>query len=369
MLLQEAEHFIYKCYQELGLDRGEAEARFVDVKREIEQTGTYEHTFVELEHGARMAWRNSNRCIGRLFWDKLHIRDERHVTGAANIAESLFRHIEMATNGGKIIPTLTVYRHSQPGKPDIRIWNHQLIRYAGYETEHGIVGDPVSLPLTKLCQRLGWEPRRSDFDILPLVIEADGQSPLCFPVPEETVKQVDIVHPDIPGFAALGLRWYAVPILADMMLSIGGIRYTAAPFNGWYMETEIGARNLADPFRYNKLSAVAEMMGLDCSSETTLWKDRALIELNTAVLHSFRRDGVSIVDHHTAAAQFRLFEERERKAGRELTGDWTWLIPPLSPATTHIFHSSYANRVVKPSFFAQEKKYASRPSGSGCPFH
>jgi nitric-oxide synthase len=369
VLLQEAEHFIYKCYQELGLSREEAGARFLDVKREIELTGTYEHTFVELEHGARMAWRNSNRCIGRLFWDKLRVRDERHITGSANIAESLFRHIETATNGGKIIPTLTVYRPSQPDKPDIRIWNHQLIRYAGYETEQGIVGDPISLQLTKLCRRLGWGSRGSDYDVLPLVIESDGRTPMLFSIPEKIVKQVDIDHPDIEGFAALGLRWYAVPIIADMMLSIGGIRYTAAPFNGWYMGTEIGARNFADTFRYNKLPEVAELMGLDRSSETTLWKDRALIELNAAVLYSFRRDGVSIVDHHTAAAQFKLFEERERKAGRELTGDWTWLIPPLSPAATHIFHSSYENRVVKPNFFAQEKKYASRPGIGGCPFH
>ena len=30
--------------------------------------------------------------------------------------------------------------------------------------------------------------------------------------------------------------------------------------------------------------------------------------------------GVSIVDHHSAASQFGLFEQREQQAGRELTG-------------------------------------------------
>jgi nitric-oxide synthase len=128
------------------------------------------------------------------------------------------------------------------------------------------------------------------------------------------------------------------------------------------------------------LPQVAKLMGLDTTSETTLWRDRALVELNIAVLHSFKKAGVSIVDHHTAAAQFKLFEEREAKAGRALTGNWTWLIPPLSPATTHIFHNSYDNRLVKPNFGVQEKSYMSRQANTvsdtvlqqkrqGCPFH
>jgi len=33
---------------------------------------------------------------------------------------------------------------------------------------------------------------------------------------------------------------------------------------------------------------VAKKMGLDTSSPTTLWKDRAVLELNAAVLHSFQ---------------------------------------------------------------------------------
>ena len=37
------------------------------------------------------------------------------------------------------------------------------------------------------------------------------------------------------------------------MLEIGGLRFTAAPFSGWYLVTEIGARDLGDPMRYNLL--------------------------------------------------------------------------------------------------------------------
>ncbi len=98
-------------------------------------------------------------------------------------------------------------------------------------------------------------------------------------------------------------------------------------------------------------------MGLDTSWESTLWRDRALVELNIAVLHSFKKAKVSIVDHHTAAAQFRRFEERETEEGRKVTGDWAWLIPPVSPATTHVFHKEYDNEVVKPNYFYQERPY------------
>ncbi|NAW45008.1 nitric oxide synthase, partial [Salmonella sp. gx-f4] len=85
--------------------------------------------------------------------------------------------------------------------------------------------------------------------------------------------------------------------------------------------------------------------------------DRALLELNTAVLYSFKEDGVSIVDHHTAAQQFKKFEEKEMEMGRSVTGNWTWLIPPLAPATTHIFHKPYNNEIIKPNYFYQPKPY------------
>ena len=32
---------------------------------------------------------------------------------------------------------------------------------------------------------------------------------------------------------------------------IGGITYPTAPFNGWYMVTEIAVRNFTDTYRYN----------------------------------------------------------------------------------------------------------------------
>jgi nitric-oxide synthase len=55
--------------------------------------------------------------------------------------------------------------------------------------------------------------------------------------------EVELSHPELDWFIDLGLRWHAVPAISNMRLCIGGISYPAAPFNGWYMGTEIGARN------------------------------------------------------------------------------------------------------------------------------
>lgn len=166
--------------------------------------------------------------------------------------------------------------------------------------------------------------------------------------------EVDLEHPEFPGFADMNLKWYAVPAVSDMMLEIGGIEYTAAPFNGWYMGTEIGARNLADKDRYNMLEKVGSILGLDTKRNSYLWKDRSLVELNRAVLYSYQKAGVSIVDHHTAAEQFKKFELREEKSGRDVTGRWSWLIPPVSPATTHIFHKRFEDKINTPNFFYQD---------------
>ena len=320
--------------------------------KEIKQTGTYIPTTEELIFGARVAWRNSNKCIGRLFWQSLHVVDSRGLLDEYAIFESLLAHIQYATNKGKIRPTITVF---EPGR--VRIWNHQLIRYAGYETEEGIVGDPHSVPFTKVCESLGWQGEGTAFDVLPLVVQVDERRPQVFSIPHEYVLEVPIRHPTRSEVEALCMKWYAVPIISCMRLQMAGIDFQASPFNGWYMGTEIGARNLADHDRYNMLSAMAEIFGLDTKKQSSLWRDRALVELNIAVLHSFKEDGVSIVDHHTAAQQFKLFEEAETAAGRELTGNWSWLIPPLSPATTHIFHKPYVNVYNTPNYFYQKPPY------------
>ena len=54
----------------------------------------------------------------------------------------------------------------------------------------------------------------------------------------------------------MGLEWYATPGVSNMMFDCGGIEYTACPFNGWFLGTEVGARDLCDVNRYNLLPVI-----------------------------------------------------------------------------------------------------------------
>ncbi|XP_061401675.1 nitric oxide synthase-like, partial [Musca vetustissima] len=114
-------------------------------------------------------------------------------------------------------------------------------------------------------------------------------------------------------FGEMGLRWYALPAVSGMLFDVGGIQFTATAFSGWYMSTEIGCRNLCDVNRRNILETVALKMNLDTRTPTSLWKDKALVEVNIAVLHSFQSRNVTIVDHHTASESFMKHFENESK--------------------------------------------------------
>lgn len=358
ILFQEASSFITTMYNELQISQELLDQRLSSIQESITHTGSYIHTTQELEYGARVAWRNNSRCIGRLFWKSLMIVDCRQTMNEEDIFAALFSHIERGTNDGRIQSLITIFPQSSSDF-SLKIWNHQLLRYAGYKHGDDVVGDPDSVEFTTLCMKLGWQGAGSAFDILPLVIQINDE-PLCFrAIPPELIKEVRIEHPSITWFSELQLQWYAVPIVSDMELEIGGIRYTAAPFNGWYMATEIATRNFGDSHRYNILPVVATKMGLDISTNLNYWKDRALVELNEAVLYSFKKNKVSIVDHHTAAEQFRLFCEQEQQQQRDINARWSWLIPPMSPSTTTIWHTRYQEKDINPNYHR----------ASVCPFH
>jgi nitric-oxide synthase len=135
------------------------------------------------------------------------------------------------------------------------------------------------------------------------------------------------------------------------------VDFPAAPFNGWYMGTEIGSRDLGDTGRYDCLPVIADRMGLDRSRDSSLWKDRALVELNAAVLHSYSQAGVRIVDHHRASSEFMDFVEREKKAGRLVSADWSWIVPPMSGSATPVFHKGWKDRTLLPDYQVQPKAW------------
>ena len=122
--------------------------------------------------------------------------------------------------------------------------------------------------------------------------------------------------------------------------------YTAVAFSGWYTGAEV-SHNLADFDRCDALYIVARALSLNVSSDRTLWKDRALLELNLAVLHSFTQVRITIVDHYTLARQFLRFEERERKPADEGAGLCLRRVPAISPSTLPVFYRQY--RVSRPS--------------------
>jgi nitric-oxide synthase len=316
------------------------------VLREIGDTGTYRHTEAELTFGARVAWRNSARCVGRLYWQSLHVRDRRQVHTPSEVAAECIEHLRETTRDGRIRSTVTVFAPDSPAVPGPHIHNEQLIRYAGHRDQFGsIIGDPRYAEFTDRALAHGWQPPGGlpgRFDVLPLLIsETPGSAPEVFEVPRDAVLEVELSHPDYPWFADLGLRWHAVPAICGMPLSIGGIHYPSAPFNGWYLSTEIGARNLSDTARYDLLPEIADRLWLDTSSERTLWRDRALVELVRAVQWSFDEAGVSMSDHHTESQRFLEHVAREQEAGRRCPTDWTWIVPPMSGGLTPVFHRYY----------------------------
>ncbi len=322
------------------------EQRLEAVRAGISETGTYRHTRAELTFGARVAWRNSARCIGRLYWQSLLVRDRRQVRAPADVAAECVAHLREVTRGGRIRCAVTVFAPDTPAQPGPRIHNDQLIRYAGHRNADGeIIGDPQYTTFTDAARRLGWRPPGGvpgRFDVLPLLISAVPEAdPEMFQLPADAVLEVELRHPEYPWFAELGLRWHAVPAICGMPLAIGGVRYPAAPFNGWYLSTEIGARNLSDANRYDLLPEIADRLWLDTSSERTLWRDRALVELMRAVQWSFDEAGVQMSDHHSESRRFLEHVVREQDAGRRCPADWSWIVPPMSACLTPVFHRYY----------------------------
>ncbi|XP_039747140.1 nitric oxide synthase-like [Pararge aegeria] len=353
---KEAQAFLKQYFSSIRRENTDAHvSRLQEIERELKEKGTYQLKTPELVFGAKLAWRNASRCIGRIQWKKLQIFDCRAVTTASGMFEALCNHIKYATNKGNIRSAITIFPQRTDGKHDYRIWSPQLISYAGYiEPDGSVLGDPARVEFTEVCIKLGWKPPRTAWDILPLVVSADGKDPEYFDIPREIVMEVKMEHPKFEWFKELGLQWYGLPAVSNMRLDCGGLVFTGTAFNGWYMGTEIGCRNFCDSNRLNIVESVASKMGLDTNSYVSLWKDKALVEVNIAVLHSFHRDNVSVVDHHSASEQFIKHLDNENKSRGGCPSDWVWIVPPMSSSLTSVFHQEMALYYLRPSYDYQE---------------
>jgi len=321
-------------------------------------------TTIDLQKDTQVAWRNSVRCSGRARWRSLRVIDARSANSVEESFDALLEHLKCADTNLSAESFITVFPEFDPDQAETRIWNHQLIRYAGYQATNGsVLGDPMNIHLTQIAIDLGWQPphQRSRFDILPIILQFRGKLYLR-PIPKEYVAEVAIRHPEHPGIESLGLRWYTIPVVSDMLFASEQAIYPAAPFSGHYVSTEIAARNLADLKRYNQLPQVASAIGLDPSKHAQFWIDRALVALNEAVLWSFEQAGYRIVDQHTVSSEFAKFCNKEDRSQRVVHGDWPWLIPPMSGAATPIFFRSFEPKIELPNFLYQTLPW-NTPSG------
>ncbi|PIA90769.1 Nitric oxide synthase-like protein [Cercospora beticola] len=304
--------------------------------------GVWWQEFEELEHGLRLAWQNSPKCIMRSESFSLQLCDLRHVTTSREMGSTLVDNMKKAYNNGTIAPTVCVFPARLPGQRGPMVWNGQLLSFAGYKDDDDtILGDPANVALTEAIIELGWQPPqlRTQWDLLPLVTMAEGDEPCITNISENDFPLVRIKHPDYElAFEKLGLRWVAAPALSQLGFDIGGVQYTATPFMGWFMDAEIGVRDLADSFRFNVLPKLVVALGWaeDESSferapehERLAKLSKAQAELTYAVCHSYREAGVMMSDSLTASSMYCNFDDEHlREKGYRLPANPYWLAPP-----------------------------------------
>lgn len=351
----EAQAFVRLFCSETGRDEQFLQKRLLEVKRAIKQDNYYHHSAEELAFGARVAWRNHARCVGRLYWQSLEVADCRSITEPSAIAARMQEHLREAYNGGRIRSMISIFKPVEDQVLPATIENNQVLQYAAHMQEDGsVIGDRQNLEATRIAISMGWQNKAQPlmFERLPLMIRDANDRRSIHSIDDKVWNEVTITHPQHDSISKLGLRWYAVPAVSNMILSIGGIDYPCAPFNGFYMCTEIASRDFADKKRYDLLPMVADALGLKSDSKLDpLWKDTVLTELNRAVLHSFEQAGVAMVDHHRASEQFMEFYRREQTCGRHIASDWRWVVPPQSAAATDVFHLKMFNYHPVPNFY------------------
>ena len=68
----------------------------------------------------------------------------------------------------------------------------------------------------QICTNMGWRGDQSQFDILPLVLQANGKDPELFDIPPELVLQVHFKHPKLVYMSeyVLTLACDAISIIA-----------------------------------------------------------------------------------------------------------------------------------------------------------
>lgn len=75
-ILNYAKNFLDQYYTSIKrLNSTSHQQRWNEIVEEVEEKGTYHLKQTELIFGAKLAWRNAPRCIGRIQWSKLQVRN------------------------------------------------------------------------------------------------------------------------------------------------------------------------------------------------------------------------------------------------------------------------------------------------------
>lgn len=184
---------------------------------------------------------STSKCIGRISWNTLEVRDCRHIEKPEGIIREIEKHLEIATAGTNLQSVMTVFRPRRPDEPwGIRFWSDQLVRYACYIDEHDpskTMGDTANKHITKFLIEKGlWTPpppeKRTEHDVLPVVFKMPGyDKPFVHQFDEKFVYEAAITHPDYPDdVEKLGHKWAAVPAICSFNVNIG----TSHPQQGFW---------------------------------------------------------------------------------------------------------------------------------------
>ena len=74
-VIEEAKHFIEQYYSSIKrINSSTHQLRVEEIVKQVKESGTYTFKETELIFGAKLAWRNASRCIGRIQWSKLQVK-------------------------------------------------------------------------------------------------------------------------------------------------------------------------------------------------------------------------------------------------------------------------------------------------------
>jgi nitric-oxide synthase len=299
---------------------GDRDVRTAEALDELDRSGTYRLASTELSHGLRQAWHAAPRrirhgMVAQVEWDDLERSDFSGAKLTTDLVAGVIGYfVRRATNGGRLTPRIVVFPPDGPDGPSLRIWNDQLIGYAGERQSDGqVLGDPTQLTLTAALRRLGWCERIGSQTVLPIAFRIGRSAPELLSLSRKDVLEVPLQHPEYPWMADLEFRWHALPAISRMAAVIGGLVYPVL-VAGWHEAGEI----LNDLRRLGIWAVFAERLSL--SARDRRRSQRIDLVVLEAVLYSFREAGVMIEDGRSADFRHRRHVLTELVAGHSARG-------------------------------------------------